>query len=1704
MRLKRIYKQSISLLILCLFAALSLLSTGVNVKAITLTDLKGNRDNTPPTASFNAISKKKVDVIVITDYKGQKLGKLQNAITELKANNVEKFDVRTQVSSSLPRVDLGSQSGTYNKSVYGIVGRSKFSGDYDYSHAYSSGTIKYKDEPFDVCLNPIIKEPGEEPPPAMLAQVPTSVDLTTKTEWDGSRREYFDVYTFTGPIQYTPYIGNDNVQHKKNGTWFKTGSLTDTSSGSYGTTLKPRPFQFTFEPTITFFNLQTANCTNTVRAMNLSQNELMARTDSKAFYIIAIDGASTDFYSTSIYNADNSLNYMLGTLRSDNLGKYIKDSKATVLTVADEKTLDINFGSNLQTGWRQGDFTGNYDEDGRPIYKYIETWVNNATGMTFDKGTSFQDISLNQLMSQYAADSRYLDKSEADGANAVNRVQGFLEETKEKIDLVIATDKSRAEADNLSNLLKTSIGTGIDVKTTIVDGNTYAASRNIRQFINNTELKYLPSRLGYGFDYLLKVGDKKNNMWYSLGELGDNSNREETDATEVYRNVIDVGDVYSYLNLRSFESKYVLTGDGGFYLQGGNCKMAEDFSVFSPVSPPFKTNYREDWKGWRRLNFSEPIKEVIHSSNSTLAGMEDRAEPTFLFRTENDNVYALYYDYGANKFVKTPTFELLATNVNKMFSVNNALYCTDTAGNLYILESGVLRNESGGNSGIVVRNVGKIGSNSLVPVDKKGRFVLASNNCIYSGTDWFTAPNKPIVTNVKSLEWAFEWDFTYITLDNKSYTRFYEVVSEETSEDGYDISYTYDYIIRENTVFSKVNKHLAYIPFRDEKSGRKTIEQLIYGMNGRIYSSKGFKWWNGSYWEDGWEAKVEDISYLGDANANTFYGKRLSPVIAQIEQDWDVDLILLANDPATSSISKKIKLNSQIASSIYNIKSVPINSINNDLFYSTSLRNDADKILVYLSDNYDLYTELGYGNYFPWASLDENIENYFQNNKYATYFITPYAAMKAKFQYPYASSYTQQKSLLSLMCAGGVRDALRFNNTNEFISFITPKYKKEDVEDPNAIYLVQGEDKLSYKIFYDDYETDPMNALNWMFTHDPNAFENSQGLNPYSGKLLTEFIEEPMQVGKYIIQCRAQDRPTDDGRFNNYWYWGNMSNSQKVYVHRRPVADFSILLRRAGVDGFNTEISDSSYDLDRISTTNRGIVSWKWRYKQKNATEWIYGQLPGYLPKGVVYDVSLEVLDRQGAWSPPKIVTVDTNNVNLTPTVDANPTSYGWTNQNINITVTADDMGEGDFNRVEYATTDNVSQPTSFNATSYQKIFPITYTAEGIWFLHMQVWDNAGNNFYRYRGHYMIDKTPPGGTANPYFMDWTNQDIIVNFQPWDNLSGVQKWRYRTSSNSGITWGEWSGYTWGATSADITINYEGRHIIQAEVIDNAGNISYVNTGNYLIDKTAPNIAADKDGPMESLDGLTVNLSLTDNLSGVKETRYLFTRDTLRPTSGWNTSTLTTFSINQTEEGIWYLHVECEDNAGNISYKMLGWYDVILVRLFDFTVTLINDIKWRDFYFDRIKNSSDDYNAEYTRKTNTDIKTIQLPVNNLYGLRPISYNREGIAAGCKVSFSIKSRGRPDNVFFWATYYTDKGAKTQKISPIYEENELWSFEWIVPIECTVGSYINYSVEAEKKEKTYGNRYWEDTWMSQNDDRKIFYINDNVLEQLKFYQYW
>ncbi|ADL07218.1 PKD domain-containing protein [Thermosediminibacter oceani] len=154
-------------------------------------------------------------------------------------------------------------------------------------------------------------------------------------------------------------------------------------------------------------------------------------------------------------------------------------------------------------------------------------------------------------------------------------------------------------------------------------------------------------------------------------------------------------------------------------------------------------------------------------------------------------------------------------------------------------------------------------------------------------------------------------------------------------------------------------------------------------------------------------------------------------------------------------------------------------------------------------------------------------------------------------------------------------------------------------------YVLLGEE-VTYNTYYSDPETDPKYQERWIYQHDPNYFENSLGLAPFSGQYLSGPVTVFDKVGKYEVQFQARDNPKADNRFDNYRLWSYMPlNKLVLYVHRKPVASFTANLTPVGTASQTIieDFEDTNYEFSFSGNWGRSTAQrYAGQYSYKSAS----------------------------------------------------------------------------------------------------------------------------------------------------------------------------------------------------------------------------------------------------------------------------------------------------------------------------------------------------------------------------------------------------------------------------------------------------------------------------------------------------------------------
>ena len=211
----------------------------------------------------------------------------------------------------------------------------------------------------------------------------------------------------------------------------------------------------------------------------------------------------------------------------------------------------------------------------------------------------------------------------------------------------------------------------------------------------------------------------------------------------------------------------------------------------------------------------------------------------------------------------------------------------------------------------------------------------------------------------------------------------------------------------------------------------------------------------------------------------------------------------------------------------------------------------------------------------------------------------------------------------------------------------------------------------------------------------------------------------------------------------------------------------------------------------------------------------------------------LSVLDLEGVWSYPTIVNVSTNNPKFPPTVDCDPIIRDWSNTDVNVMVNAADP-DGDYSYTKYQWSTNPVKPTNgYSSAVYTNRFPLTQNSEGSWYLHLISYDLAGNSFYRVRGPYNIDKTPPSIDSDIHTS--LNSDVSINAKIMgeDSLSGIDYMNYTWTKSVTKPILGWKSSIGGLVADTLEDDSGDLYYLHMEAFDKAGNSFYRYRGPFSI-------------------------------------------------------------------------------------------------------------------------------------------------------------------------------------------------------------------------------------------------------------------------------
>ncbi|MFC1510780.1 FlgD immunoglobulin-like domain containing protein [Candidatus Margulisiibacteriota bacterium] len=289
-----------------------------------------------------------------------------------------------------------------------------------------------------------------------------------------------------------------------------------------------------------------------------------------------------------------------------------------------------------------------------------------------------------------------------------------------------------------------------------------------------------------------------------------------------------------------------------------------------------------------------------------------------------------------------------------------------------------------------------------------------------------------------------------------------------------------------------------------------------------------------------------------------------------------------------------------------------------------------------------------------------------------------------------------------------------------------------------------------------------------------------------------------------------------------------------------------------------------------------------------------------------------------------RALNVDTNDPGINPALNSEVNAQGWiTTGDISVTLTTGDDRSGVATR-KYRW--DITPPRlGFGFHIWSDFFegiPITQNTNGTWYLLYIVTDSAGNSVVDYFGPYRKDDEHPtvefGGPTPDV---WYSPDTAITISCLDaGGSGYQGYKWQ--------WDSWpSTEPAGCNIGPSGTTYhpgQGTNTLYVRAWDNAGNRTDEER-TYMRDDTPPNVGATPELRTWDDTNISVELSVSDTHSDIKNSYYQWTTSTTTPapTSDW-----ISFSDGQTKtqssDGEWYLHLKAEDNAGKTVSTHKGPY------------------------------------------------------------------------------------------------------------------------------------------------------------------------------------
>jgi len=406
-----------------------------------------------------------------------------------------------------------------------------------------------------------------------------------------------------------------------------------------------------------------------------------------------------------------------------------------------------------------------------------------------------------------------------------------------------------------------------------------------------------------------------------------------------------------------------------------------------------------------------------------------------------------------------------------------------------------------------------------------------------------------------------------------------------------------------------------------------------------------------------------------------------------------------------------------------------------------------------------------------------------------------------------------------------------------------------------------------------------------------------------SGVAATEYSLDGTNWTPYTSSVLISDEGTTTVSYGSTDRAGNHETVKSVTVKidkTKPTTSASV--EPAAPNGANDwYTSNATISLSSADNTS-GIATTE--YSIDGGTTWLLYTNSFSITNEGVTTVKYHSTDNAGNVETAKNITVQIDKTAPTTSASINPAApngaNGWYTKDVAVNLSATDNSSGVV-AVEYSIDDGASW------LPYADGFSISN--EGVTTVKYRSTDSAGNRETVNSVTVQIDKTAPATSASvapsaPNGSNgWYKTDVTISLSSADSRSGIAATEYSIDG----------GANWLPYAKSFSISNEGITTVQYRSTDNAGNAETAKNITVQIDKTAPTTSASIDPNIPNgangwyTKDVTINLSATDNISGVAAVEYSING------AGWLPYT-NGFSI--TAEGVTNIRYRSTDRAGNV--------------------------------------------------------------------------------------------------------------------------------------------------------------------------------------------